>query len=74
MHTAAFLQYLEREKQAIIDHCTLCGKCVEVCPMPQYDAVLHHTDPVRVVAGIIEVLRTARTPFSCSFLTISVSR
>jgi Fe-S oxidoreductase len=58
MHTAAFLDYLEREKQYILDHCTLCGKCVEVCPMPQHDAVLQQADPVAVVTGVIALLRT----------------
>jgi heterodisulfide reductase subunit D len=58
MHTAAFLDYLEREKQDILDNCTRCGKCVEVCPMPQYDAVITQADPVQVVTGILELLRT----------------
>jgi ferredoxin len=51
--TAAFLDYLAREKQDILEHCTACGKCVEVCPMPQYDPVLKDADPVRVVTQVI---------------------
>ena len=35
-----FLDYLKREKQDSLDHCTQCGTCVEVCPMPQYDPAI----------------------------------
>jgi Fe-S oxidoreductase len=58
MQTAAFLDYLEREKQAILEHCTQCGQCVEVCPMPQYDDLLRGADPAQVVAGVLALLRT----------------
>ena len=58
MQTAAFLEYLEREKQSIIETCTRCGTCVEVCPMPQYEETLKHADPVGVVTGVIEFLRS----------------
>lgn len=57
MQTAAFFDYLEREKQFIFDNCTRCGKCVEVCPMPQYDMAVAQADPVQVVSGVIELLR-----------------
>lgn len=55
--TVAFLDYLEREKQDILAHCTRCGKCVAVCPMPQYETQLQHSDPVQVVSEVIELLR-----------------
>jgi Fe-S oxidoreductase len=58
VQTAAFLEYLEREKQDIFDHCTECGTCVEVCPMPQYDPAIARTDPVLVVGKVLELLRT----------------
>ncbi len=57
MQTAAFMDYLDREKQFILDNCTRCGKCVEVCPMPQHDAAIAQADPVQVVTGVIELLR-----------------
>jgi heterodisulfide reductase subunit D len=58
VQTAAFLDYLEHEKQDILDHCTQCGRCVEVCPMPQYDPVMAQADAVLVVGKVLELLRT----------------
>ena len=58
MQTAAFVDYLEREKQDILDHCTQCGICVEVCPMPQYAPAIAQADPVLVVGKVLELLRT----------------
>ena len=57
MQTEAFLSYLEREKQDILEHCTRCGKCVEVCPMPQYTAI-KGVDPVRVIQQVTDFLAT----------------
>jgi Fe-S oxidoreductase len=58
MHTAAFLDYLAREKQDILDHCTQCGACVEVCPMPQYTPSVAQADPTLVVRKVLALLRT----------------
>src|SRR2546430_14113765 len=58
VQTAAFLDYLEREKQDILEHCTQCGTCVTVCPMPQYEPALAQADPVLVVGQVLELLRT----------------
>ena len=58
--TTAMLDYLAREKHDILAHCTLCGKCVEVCPMPQYDSTIAETDAVQVVTEVIELLRTGK--------------
>jgi len=44
----------------IIDACTLCGKCVEVCPVKTPAGV---TAPVReVVSGVIDILRNGDGP------------
>lgn len=58
MQTAAFLDYVEREKQDILEHCTACGICVEVCPMPQYDSALANAEPPDVVRQVLALLRT----------------
>lgn len=58
MQTTAFLEYLEREKQAILDNCTQCGICVEVCPMPQYTPSVAQADPAFVVGQVLHLLRT----------------
>ncbi|MGE3538839.1 MAG: (Fe-S)-binding protein [Candidatus Tectimicrobiota bacterium] len=58
MHTSAFLDYLEREKQDILANCTQCGKCVDVCPMPQYTPAVAQADPALVVGKVLQVLRT----------------
>jgi Fe-S oxidoreductase len=55
--TVAFLEYLEREKQDILAHCTRCGQCVEVCPMPQYEPHLQGITPVQVVTQVIDLLQ-----------------
>jgi Fe-S oxidoreductase len=57
MDTSAFLDYLEREKQDILAHCTRCGKCVEVCPMTQYSDV-HTQSPELVVREVAALLET----------------
>jgi len=58
LQTAAFLDYLEREKHDILDHCTQCGKCVEVCPMPQYAPAIAQADAQLVVGRVLALLRT----------------
>jgi Fe-S oxidoreductase len=58
LQTTAFLDYLEQEKQDILTNCTRCGKCVEVCPMPQYEAHLQETNPVHIVTAVLDLLRT----------------
>src|SRR5262245_44170007 len=55
--TAVFLDYLAGEKHDILENCTACGKCVEVCPMPQYDPLLQATSPVQVVTEVLALLR-----------------
>lgn len=57
MQTDAFMAYLEQEKQDVLNHCTACGKCVEVCPMTDYTLV-QDTDPVAIVSQVITLLKT----------------
>jgi heterodisulfide reductase subunit D len=42
----------------MIDACTKCGKCVEVCPSVE-PAGLATTDPKAVITGVLDVIRGA---------------
>lgn len=54
-----FLQaYIESDTQAILQDCTTCGKCVDVCPMLSYGN-LQGADSTHVVGGILDILRGA---------------
>lgn len=48
--------YVEAATQEILEQCTTCGKCVEVCPMLPYGH-LERADPTHVVGGILDILR-----------------
>ena len=48
--------YIESETQAILQDCTTCGKCVDVCPMLPYGN-LQGADSTHVVSGILDILR-----------------
>ncbi|MBI3301534.1 MAG: (Fe-S)-binding protein, partial [Deltaproteobacteria bacterium] len=48
--------YVEAETQEILEKCTTCGKCVEVCPMLPYGD-LQRAEPKHVVSGILDILR-----------------
>jgi L-lactate utilization protein LutB len=48
---------LAKERAEILDKCTQCGRCFEVCPMVSYDTALAAHPSQTVVAGIIDILR-----------------
>ena len=53
----------ERERDDILERCTQCGRCFEVCPMVRDDPALAAADPKRAVEGVIGILRReAATP------------
>ena len=53
---AAFVASLDVRVQEIVDTCTRCGRCVEVCPTA--DAVgLDRADPPAVVDEVLDILR-----------------
>jgi Fe-S oxidoreductase len=56
MSQAVIQAYLEEETREILDKCTTCGKCVEVCPMLPYGD-LQGANPQHVVGGILDILR-----------------
>ena len=48
-----------RIQEEILDRCTLCGKCAEVCPMPEpagLDASSAEAG-AGIVSGVIDLLR-----------------
>ena len=58
--TATFETALAARVEAMADACTRCGKCVEVCPVTGPGGV--NAEPVAVISGIIDILRTGDGP------------
>jgi Fe-S oxidoreductase len=54
---SALREFLKQETERILGACTLCGKCVEVCPMTRYSPPMQRADPKTVVTGIHALLR-----------------
>ena len=45
----------------MLDACTRCGKCVEVCPSVR-PARIAEADPAAVISGVIDLIRTGDGP------------
>jgi heterodisulfide reductase subunit D len=58
--TETFEAALAQRVDAILDACTRCGKCVEVCPVTGPGGV--NAEPRAVIAGIIDIVRTGEGP------------
>ena len=56
-----FLPSLAARRDDMLEACTACGKCVEVCPMPD-PAGIGAADPAAVAAGVIEIVRSGAGP------------
>jgi Fe-S oxidoreductase len=56
-----FLIALDARRSATLDDCTLCGKCVEVCPMPG-PAGIDASDPEKIASGVIDIIRAGDGP------------
>jgi len=54
--SSTFAGALQARTQSVLDSCTRCGKCFEVCPMPE-PAGLAGRDAGAVVGGVIDILR-----------------
>jgi heterodisulfide reductase subunit D len=52
----SFQRYIEREIRDILQACTGCGICAEVCPILPYTTAAGR-DPKRVVEGVLDILR-----------------
>jgi Fe-S oxidoreductase len=44
----------------MVDACTRCGKCVEVCPVTGPGGV--EAEPIAVISGVLDILRTGEGP------------
>src|SRR6185503_13637031 len=61
MCETAFELALAARTAAMLDACTRCGKCVEVCPMAQPSGV-GDAAPESVIAGVLDIVRTGAGP------------
>jgi Fe-S oxidoreductase len=60
---AAFVAGLEARVRQILEACSRCGRCVEVCPTAG-PAGVDRRDPAAVVSGVLDILRGAGQPSS----------
>ena len=56
MQSAGFEEALNSRVDDMLDACTKCGKCFEVCPIAA-PAGLGGADPKAVVSGVLDILR-----------------
>lgn len=59
-------EFIDRTIDETLSRCTSCGRCYEVCPMPEYSRKLDGADPKTVVGGVLGILR--REPGSAASL------
>ena len=57
----AFEQALAARTAEMLDACTRCGKCVEVCPMAK-PAGVGDAAPEYVISGVLDIVRTGEGP------------
>ncbi len=60
---ATFVAGLDARVRQILDTCSACGRCVEVCPTAEPGGV-DRTDPRAVVTEVLDILRGAGDPKS----------
>src|SRR5512147_3087996 len=61
MGETAFELALAARTAVMLDACTRCGKCVEICPMAK-PAGVGDAAPDRVIAGVLDIVRTGEGP------------
>ena len=61
MADLSFEAALNERVSEMLDACTRCGKCVEVCPSAR-PAGITDADPGTVISGVIELVRTGDGP------------
>ena len=61
MNEITFEAALDGRVEQMLDACTRCGKCVEACPSVE-PAGIAHANPVDVIAGVIDLVRSGAGP------------
>ena len=61
MAETAFEQALTARTAAMLEACTRCGKCVEVCPVVR-PAGVDDASPESVIAGVLDIVRRGEGP------------
>src|SRR5512143_361379 len=61
MIETAFESALTARTAEMVDACTRCGKCVEICPMAK-PAGVGNAAPESVIAGVLDIVRTGDGP------------
>jgi Fe-S oxidoreductase len=59
--SGTFAEGLQARAQQVLDSCTSCGRCFEVCPMTA-PAGLAGRDAKRVTGGVLDIIRGADVP------------
>jgi Fe-S oxidoreductase len=54
--SASFAEALQARTQEVLDRCTHCGRCFEVCPMPAPAGLAGH-DAKAVTGGVLDIIR-----------------
>src|SRR6185503_8982223 len=62
-HGDAFVASLDARISEILDRCTRCGKCVEVCPTAG-PAGIDTKEPTAIVGDVLDILRGGGDPSS----------
>jgi len=58
---AGLLRSLDDRVEGILDACTACGKCVDVCPTPAITGI-DQLDAKAIAAGVLDILRDGEGP------------
>ena len=53
----AILNSLDHRVEGILDACTACGACVDVCPTPKINEI-EASDPEQITSGVLDILRS----------------
>ena len=61
MNEVPFETVLDERVEAMLDACTRCGKCVEVCPSVE-PAGISDTESKDIIGGILELVRSGNGP------------